>query len=34
MFKVTDPSPFWQMAGIAVGVLVIVRAILYFTTYK
>ena len=29
-----NPSPFWEIAGIAVGLIIVIRAILYFIEYK
>ncbi len=25
-----NPSPFWEMAGVGLGIIVIIRAIIYF----
>jgi len=29
-----DPNPIWEYAGITVGIVLIVRAILYWWSYK
>ena len=29
-----EPNPFWEIAGIVIGFLVIIRALIYWWSYK